>query len=117
MNSPKDRTILVYFFRCETSEGAWLKMDIPALPAGNPQNPLPLRTYDDCGFRNSATAKAADRSRRNDVLAKWNINLDLFRGREIGNRQGPDENPNCASRTHETTITLDDQAPRVLRRR
>lgn len=53
-------------------------MDIPALPAGNPQDPLPLRTNDDRGFGDPATAKAADRSRRNHVLAKGNIDLDLF---------------------------------------
>ena len=89
-------------------------MDIPALAAGNPQNPLPLGTYDDCGFSNPATAKAAGRSRRDHVFAQGNKNLDLFRWREIGNRQGADEYPNCASRTHETAVTLDDQAAGVL---
>ena len=95
------------------SEGARLKMNIPALTAGNTQNLLTLRTYDNCRFRSATTTKATDRSSRDDVLTEGNEKLDLFRWCEIGNWHGTDENPNGASRTHETTVTLDDEAPRV----
>ncbi|MGZ9220085.1 MAG: hypothetical protein ACXW5W_23975, partial [Candidatus Binatia bacterium] len=75
---------------------------------------LTLRPYDDRRFRNASATKAADRSSGYNMLAKGNENLDLFRRCEIGNWHGPDEYPNGASRTHETTVTLDDEAPRVL---
>ena len=90
-------------------------MNIPALTAGNTQNLLTLRTYDDRRFRNTSTTKAAGRSSRYNMLTKGNENLDLFRRCEIGNWHGPDENPNDARRTHKTTVTLDDEDPRVLR--
>ncbi|HET9916740.1 MAG TPA: hypothetical protein VFQ89_06490, partial [Candidatus Binatia bacterium] len=96
------------------SEGARLQMDIPALPAGNSQYPLPLGSYDDCSLGNPAAAKAAGRSCRDDMFAQGNKNFDLFRWRKIGDRQGADEYPNGASRSHETAVTLDNQAPGVL---
>ncbi|MGZ9157156.1 MAG: hypothetical protein ACXW6J_28045, partial [Candidatus Binatia bacterium] len=61
-----------------SSEGAWLKMNIPALAAGNTQNLLTLRPYDDRRFRNASATKAADRSSGYNMLAKGNENLDLF---------------------------------------
>jgi hypothetical protein len=60
------------------SEGAWLKMNIPALTAGNTQYLLTLRTYDDRRLRNASTTKAADRSSRYNMLTQRNENLDLF---------------------------------------
>ncbi len=86
-------------------------MNIPALTAGNTQNLLTLRTYDDRRFRNTSTTKAADRRSRYNMLTKRNENLDLLCRCEIGNWHGPDENPNDARRTHKTTVTLDERIP------
>jgi hypothetical protein len=95
------------------SERAWLKVNVPALTAGNTQNLLTLRTNDNCRFRSATTTKNPVRSSADNMLTESNEKLDLFRWREICNWHSIDENPNCASRTHKTTVTLDDKAARV----
>ena len=100
---------------CATSEPTWLKMNVAALAAGNTQNLLTLRAYDNRCFRNAAATKATGRTSRDDVLTKGNKQLYLLRWLQIGNWRGPDEDPDCASRTHETTVALDDERSRVLR--
>src|SRR5439155_1157602 len=99
--------------RAQDLERTWLKVDVPALPAGNPQNLLTLRINDDGGFRSATTTKNAVRSSSDNVLTESNEKLDLFRWCEICNRHSIYENPNGASRPHETTVTLDDEAARV----
>ena len=96
------------------SERAWLKVNIPALTAGNTQNLLTFRTNDNCCFRRATTTKSARWSSANNVLTKSNEKLDLFRWAYICNWNRIYENPNCASLTHETAVTLDDEAARVL---
>jgi hypothetical protein len=88
-------------------ESAWLKVNVPALTAGNTQNLLMLRTNDNRCFRSSTTTKTVSRSRADNVLTEGNEKFDLLRWCEIGNRHGIYEDPNCASRTHKTSVTLD----------
>ena len=52
------------------SERAWLKVNIPALTAGNTQNLLTLRTNDNCCFRSATTTKSAGRNSADNVLTK-----------------------------------------------
>src|SRR5262245_62231817 len=98
----------------EDSERARLNVNIPALTASNTQNLLTFRANDNCSFGSAAATKGADRGSANNVLTERNENLDLFRWCEIGNRHSIYENPNYASRAHETSVTFDDEAARVL---
>lgn len=99
------------------SERAGLKVKIPALAARDAKNLLTLGANDNGRFRSAAAAKNAVRSRSDHVLAEGNEKFDFFRWREIRNRHGINEHSNGASRAHETAVTFDDEAARVLRLR
>jgi hypothetical protein len=59
-------------------ERAWLKVNVPALTAGNAQNLLTFRANHNCGFSSPTATKKFSRCGANNVLAERNENLDLF---------------------------------------
>src|SRR5262245_1076424 len=98
----------------EDSERARLNVNVSTLTASNAQNLLTFRANDNCSFGSAAATKGADRGSANNVLTERNEDLDFFRRCEVCNRHGIYENPNYASRAHETSVTFDDEAARVL---
>ena len=67
------------------SERTRLKVNISALTAGDTENLLTLGTNNNCRFRSPTTAKNLGWCSADNMLAKRNEKLDLFRWCEIGN--------------------------------
>jgi hypothetical protein len=83
------------------------------LTASDAQNLLTLRKDNDGCFSNAAAANTIRRYADNMFTGR-NENLDLFRWGEICNWHRVYEDATRASRTHETAVTLDDEAAGML---